>query len=199
MMFKKQDFRLLRWPLFAATVLVIAGAASLWFADRYLDLAVQQNVATQKQRITAMERVAKASEEEREIRNQLVHFQRMVDAGMVGARNRLDLIDKIADIKTQRKLLEIKYNIDAQKPVDYPGLVPTGPMDFVTSRMQLDMMLLHEEDLLNFLRDLQAAGQSMVSVRRCKLNRMDRGGASNSLAPGVQAQCVLDLISLMQE
>ena len=197
MKFTKQDFRQLRWPLVAAGILVMAGAASLWFADRNLDAANQTKAAAQKQRTTAQERVAKASEEEREIRSHLVYYQRMADAGMIGAKNRLDLIDKIAAIKSQRKLFEIKYSIEAQKPVDYPGITPTGAMEFVTSRMQLDMLLLHEEDLLNFLKDLQGAGQSLVSVRHCKLTRLDRGATGGSLTPGLQAQCTIDLINLV--
>lgn len=193
----KQDFRQLRWPLLAAIVLMIAGAAALWFSEHYLNAARQAKSAAQKQRSAAQERVAKAAEEEREIRSHLVYFQRMTDAGMIGTKNRLDLIEKISAIKSQRKLFEIKYNIEAQKPVDYPGVSPTGAMDFVTSRMQLDMMLLHEGDLLNFLKDLQQAGQSLVSVRHCKLSRLDRGGTGGGLSPGVQAQCVIDLINLV--
>lgn len=197
MMFGKQDFRQLRWPLVAAGVLMIAGAATLWYAERYLDLARQQQAAALKQRIAAQERVAKASEEEREIRNHLVFYQRMVDSGMVGARNRLDLIEKITAIKAQLKVFDIKYNIEPQKPVDYPGIVQSGSMEFVTNRIQLDLLLLHEEDLFNFLRNLQGAGQSLVSVRSCRLNRLDRGGAGGALVPGVQAQCSIDLINLV--
>jgi hypothetical protein len=197
MMFHKQDLRQLRWPLVAASVLMIAGAATLWYAERYLDLARQQQAAALKQRVAAQERVAKASEEEREIRSHLVFYQRMVDAGIVGARNRLDLIEKITAIKSQLKVFDIKYNIEPQKPVDYPGITQTGAMEFVTNRIQLDMMLLHEEDLFNFLRDLRQEGQSLVSVRNCRLSRLDRGGTSGSLVPGVQVQCSIDLINLV--
>lgn len=193
----RQDVRQLRWPLLAASALVIAGAVALWFSEQYLDTAKKNKSATQMQRTTAQERVAKASEEEKEIRNHLVHFQRMADAGLIGAKSRLDLIEKIATIKAQRKLFEIKYSIDAQKPVDYPGVSATGAMEFVTSRMQLDMLLLHEEDLLHFFKDLQGAGQSLVSVRHCKLSRLERSASGGGLSPGVQAQCVVDLINLV--
>jgi hypothetical protein len=196
-MLGKQDLRLLRWPLLGASLLLFAGAATLWYAEYHLDLARQQQAATQKQRLAAQDRVAKASEEEREIRNHLVYFQRMVDAGIVGSKNRLDLVENISGIKNELKLFDIRYNIEPQKPVDYPGIAKTGAMEFVASRMQLDMRLLHEEDLLKFLRELQAKGQSMVSVRQCKLSRIDRGGATGPLAPGLQAQCSIDLINLV--
>ena len=197
MMLQQQDMKLLRWPILGALLLIAIGAGALALSERQLDAARKLREQLQKQGKTAQERVSKASEEEKEIRNHLVYYQRMLDSGMVGPRNRLDLIETISGIKSQRKLLDIRYNIAPQKPVDYTGIVATGSMDFVTSRMQLDMMLLHEEDLLNFVRDLQAAGQSLVSVRQCTLVRSDRG-MPVGLAPGVQARCVIDLITLIQ-
>jgi hypothetical protein len=71
-------------------------------------------------------------------------------------------------------------------------------LDFVTSRMQLDMMLLHEEDLLNFLGDLRQWGQSYVAPRNCILTRQDRGGGPVSVGVNLSAQCTVDLITLVQ-
>lgn len=197
MKFEKQDIRQLRWPLAVAVVFSLAGAGALLYSEQHLDAARKEAAAARTNRTAAVDRVAKAAEEERDIRNDLVFYQRMVDAGLVGSRNRLDLIEKIATIKAERKLFEIKYNIDAQKPLDYPGITPTGTLDFVTSRMQLDIMLLHEEDLSNFLNDLRAAGQSQVSVRQCTITRQDRAG-SPALTPTLQAQCQIDLITLVE-
>ena len=196
MKLQKQDMKRLRWPLVAALLFTVIGGTTLWYADRQFTDAKAKEAEAQRQRTSAQERVSKASEEEREIRDHLVYYQRMVNAGMVGSQNRLDLIDKIAAIKSQRKLFEVKYNIQPQKAVDYPGIVSSGAMDFVTNRMTLDMQLLHEEDLLDFLRDLQNAGQSLVSVRHCKMSRLDRG-SNTALTPGLQAQCVIDLINLV--
>lgn len=196
-MLQKQDLRRLRWPLVGALLLIATGVSALVAAENLLDAARKTREQLQKQSTSARERVAKASEEEKEILSQLVYYQRMLDAGMVGSRNRLDLIEAIAGIKSRRKLLDIRYNIEPQRAVDYAGVVTTGAMDFVTSRMQLDMMLLHEEDLLNFLTDLKSAGQSLVSVRQCTLTRADRG-MPVGLAPGMQARCVVDLITLVQ-
>jgi len=197
MKLEKQDFRQLRWPLAVAVAFALAGAGALLYSEQHLEDIRKEAAAAKTSRAAAVDRVAKAAEEEREIRNDLVFYQRMVDAGLVGSRNRLDLIEKIATIKAQRKLFEIKYNIDAQKPLDYPGITPTGALDFVTSRMQLDIMLLHEEDLSNFLNDLRASGQSHVSVRQCTLARQDRAG-SPVLTPTLQAQCQIDLITLVE-
>src|SRR5258708_2804600 len=119
----------------------------------------------------------------------------MVNAGMVGGTNRLNLIERIASIKTQRKLFEMRYNIEAQKPLDYPGLVSSGTLDLVTSRLQLDMQLLHEEDFLHFLHDLYDSRQAYVSMRHCNFTRIDRSAGAGA-APGLRSECSVDLINL---
>src|SRR5207245_2799493 len=86
--------------------------------------------------------------------------------------SRLDWIESIARIKDDRKLFEIRYNFDAQRPLDYPGLVATGAAELVVSRLKLDMLLLHEGDLLNFLADLQAGIKAHVSVRPSTVTRL---------------------------
>ncbi len=103
-----------------------------------------------------------------------------------------------ARIKNDRKLFEIRYNFDAQRPLDYPGMVPTSAADFVVSRLKLDMLLLHEGDLLNFLADLQSGIKAHVSVRSCVVSRVERGAApgATSLQPRLRAECQVDLISV---
>jgi hypothetical protein len=133
MKLEKQDFRQLRWPLAVAVVFAIAGAGVLLYSEQHLDTARRSAATSKASQAAALDRVAKAAEEERDIRSDLVFYQRMVDTGIVGSRNRLDLIEKISAIKAERKLFEIKYNIDAQKPLDYPGITQSGTMDFVTS------------------------------------------------------------------
>jgi hypothetical protein len=167
-------------------------------SEHYVDIAKERRKGTQVKRTAALERVARAAEEEKEIRGNLVHYRKMIESGIVGPKNRLDLIEKIAAIKTQRKLFEIKYNISAQRPLDYPGIQQTGALDFVNSQMRLDITLLHEDDLLNFIADLQASRQTHVSVRHCTIQRLPGAPANVSGAvPMLKSDCTVDLINLI--
>jgi len=60
------------------------------------------------------------------------------------------------------------------------------------------MLLLHENDLLDFLKDLQDARQAYVSVRQCVVTRIERSPAPNvtSLQPRLRADCQVDLVSV---
>jgi hypothetical protein len=194
----REDLKRLRLPLVAAAALLALGAACLIASEHYLEEAIKARDAARQSRVAAQERVSKVSEEEREIRENLVYYERMRRSGMVSEQNRLDWIESIAKIKNDRKLFEIRYGIEPQRPLDYPGIVASGAADFVVSRMRLEMALLHEEDLLDFLADLQAAGRAYVSVRRCTLARIERGSVltATALQPRLHAECQVDLVSV---
>jgi hypothetical protein len=194
----RDDLKRLRMPLAAAIVLLALAAACVIASGYYLDEARTARDATRVSRVAAQERVLRVAEEEREIREDLVHYEQMRQRGIVGEQSRLDWIESIAKIKNDRKLFEIRYNFEAQKPLDYPGLVPTGAVDFVVSRLKLDMLLLHEGDLLNFLADLQSGIKAHVSVRNCTVTRIERGAApgATTLQPRLRAECQVDLVSV---
>jgi hypothetical protein len=194
----RDDLKRLRMPLAMAIVLLVLGAASVIASGYYLDEARTAQGATRLTRVAAQERVLRVAEEEREIRDDLVYYEQMRQRGIVGEQSRLDWIESITRIKNDRKLFEIRYNFEAQKPLDYPGLAPTGAADFVVSRLKLDMLLLHEGDLLNFLADLQAGIKAYVSVRNCTVTRIERGAApgTTTLQPRLRAECQVDLISV---
>src|SRR5882672_3642036 len=194
----RTDLKRLRMPLAVAVALLALGAACLVASGYSLDEAKAAQAATKLSRVAAQERVLRVSEEERDIRDDLVYYEQMRQRGVVGEQSRLDWIESIARIKNDRKLFEIRYNFEAQKPLDYPGLVPTGTTEFVVSRLKLDMLLLHEGDLLNFLADLQSGIKAYVSVRTCTVTRIERGAApgTTTLQPRLRAECQVDLVSV---
>lgn len=194
-MIAREDYKKLSLPAFVATVLIALGVGAVVFSQGFLDEARKARDNAKKAAGQAQERVDKIAEEEREIKENMAWYARMASRGMVEQENRLDLIETIGKIKTSRKLFEIKYNIEAQKPLGYPGVKPAGELDLVVSRMRLEMQLLHEEDLLKFLSDLEAAALSHVAVRRCSMDRIDRGpGQSQAIVPRLNSTCEVDFV-----
>lgn len=192
----RDDVKRLRSPLALALALVGVGAAVLLMSDSYLDSSKKLRDASRASRVGAQERVLRVSEEEREIKENIVDYERMREQGMMSDQNRIDWIESIARIKNNRKLFEIKYRIEAQRSLDYQGIAATGGADFVVSRMRLEMLLLHENDLLDFLTDLQATKKAYVSVRQCAMTRIQRGTAATTLQPRLRAECQVDLVSV---
>ena len=195
---RRDDLRRLRGPIALAIGATLIGVVCLFLADAYRDSAMKTRAGTRATRVAAQERVLRVSEEEREIRENLIDFERMREQGMLGDQNRLDWIEAISRIKNSRKLFEIKYRIEAQRPLEYAGVVPASGAEFVVSRMRLDMLLLHENDLLDFLSDLQASKRAYVSVRQCLVTRLDRAAAPSGtgVQPRLRADCQVDLVSI---
>src|SRR5260370_41041906 len=144
----RDDLKRLRMPLAVAIVLRVLGARSPIASGYYLDEASRARDATRQTRVAAQERVLRVAEEEREIRDDLVYYEQMGQRGVVGEQSRLDWIESIARIKNDRKLLELRYNFDAQRPLYYPGLAATRTPDSVASLVKRDMLLLLWGDLL---------------------------------------------------
>ena len=200
MMLEPSDLKRLRLPFAAALVLVGIGIAAVLPSENYLAQARILKKAAHDQLAAAKDRVAKVSEEEAEIRSNLVTFQKIVNLGMTGEEKRLEWIEALAAIQKQRRLFEVHYNLDPQRPVDYPGTVQgpkSGDAVFMATRLKLDLLLLHEEDLLNFLADLKAHGESYASVRSCSVSRTDSPSTGGGpLRPRLGANCIVDMITL---
>src|ERR1019366_4763928 len=152
------DLKRLRLPIAACMALAAAGVASYFAATDYLQKAKNLAAATAAQRIDVQAKLASANEEEREIKANLQQYQALAARGIIGEENRLDWIDTITAIKNERRLFNIGYSIEPQKELDYPGFAREGGVKFVFSRVKVEIQLLHEEDLLNFIDDLAKRG-----------------------------------------
>ncbi len=195
----RHDLRRLRLPIALALLLAAIGIGTTLATDHYLSLERRQREASLTERKQAQERVAKVAEEEREIRENLIGYQQIIERGMIGPERRLDWIDTITAIKNNRKLFEIRYAIEPRRVLDYPGTTWKGNAHFMVSRMKLEMSLLHEGDLLGFLNDLKAAGNAFVSVRGCDVARTEKGAVGRQISPKLRASCTIDFITLSQE
>ena len=191
----RDDYKRLRIPLLVAGILIALGVTCLVISETWLVDARKMRETAKNASVQAQKQVDQVAEEEREIKENMLWYARMVSRGMIDQENRLDLIDAIAKIKTNRKLFEIRYAMDPQRPLGYQGITPSGEIDLVASRMKLDMQLLTELDLLKFLSDLEAASLSHVTLRRCTLDRIERGPAQALAAvPRLSSSCEIDLV-----
>lgn len=190
------DLKHLRLPIAGCLGLILAGAACYIAADRHLQDIRNAAAAAAAQRTEVQTKLASATEEEREIKAGLRQYQALAARGIVGEEKRLDWIDTVAAIKNERRLFDIRYSIEPQQELDYPGFSRERGVKFMVSRAKTTMKLLHEEDLLNFIDDLAKRSKSYLSVRSCDVRRESLGGDASTLAPRLQAECEFDLVTI---
>ncbi len=195
----RQDLRLLRPALLLATALLLTGAlaaglAHLWHADREQDH--RQALDTRR---NLQNRLARIDEEAGEIRAGGLLFDRLAAKGIVGEEQRLEWIEQIRRIRSERRLFDIHWELQARRLLE-AELAPGdgGGYDMHASRLKLELPLLHEEDLLRFLDDLKGHLQAYVLPRQCsiELAAKDTGPEAGPLPPRLQARCELDLVTL---
>ena len=196
MSFTPEELRKLALPALLAVLLLAAGAGLIWGADSRLDAAVRQAQAAQAERQQAAERLARISEEEREVIEKLDVYKRLKQLNILGEERRLEWADAITRIRTQRELLDLSYRVDRQRLlVSAPG--KPANVEFYASTMRVQLALLHEEDLLRFLADLRASGNAYYSVRSCSLARTGQAATGATIAPRLRAQCEIDLVTVI--
>jgi hypothetical protein len=200
MMIERADVKRLRVPLVAALLLAGVGAGSLVLTENNRAEAEQLRTAGHDRLVAARDQLAKVSEEEQEIKNNLAQFKQISDRGMAGDEKRLEWIETLAAIQKKRRLFQVQYTLEPKRALNYPGLPPNekgGSGVFMASSVKLEIQLLHEEDLLNFLADLRGAGGSFASPRSCSISRGEAAGtAGGPLRPRLRASCVIDMITL---
>ncbi len=174
------------------------GAALIWFVNQQLIGAGAKLTAAKSVRVQAMERLARISEEEREVKDRIEIYRSLLNFHIIGKERRLDWVDAIQRIRISREMLDVRYRIEPQKRL---SLIPgkSGSVAFNSSTMKLELALLHEGDLLAFLADLRDAGNAYVSVRECVVTRSGSAAPAPgalTLSPRLRAECQIDLITI---
>lgn len=180
----------------AALILLAAGAALVWAADGTLRAARSVLALAQQERQQNAARLARIAEEEREVKANLDIYQRLKHFNVLGEERRLEWADAIARIRAQRELLDLRYRVERQKLLAaFPG--KPANVEFYASTMQVNLALLHEEDLLRFLGDLRASGNAYYSVKHCGLQRIGQPATGTTITPRLRADCMIDLITIV--
>jgi hypothetical protein len=199
MKLRAKDLKQVALPAAVSVALGAIAVACHFAADGYLQDAKKQGLAIAAQRAEIQGRLDRTNEEEREIKANLQQYRALEARGITGGEKRLDWVDLLTAIKNERRLFNISYTIEPQKPLDYPGFGSSGGVHFMSSQVKLSLQLLHEEDLLNFIDDLSTRSKLYLSVRSCNIVRTERGSGGITLAPRLQADCVFDLITIRND
>jgi len=193
---ERADLKQLRLPIAACMALIVAGTVCAYAAQDRLRNARLQTAAAATQRAAAQARLARASAQEREVTAGLPQFEALAARGIIGEEDRLDWVDRVGAIRKERRLFSIRYTIEPQRGLDYPGFDRGGSVKFMASRVKISMDLLHEGDLLNLIDDLVQRGKFHLSVRSCDVQRAGSEGDLSALAPRLQADCEFDLVTV---
>ena len=113
---------------------------------------------------------------------------------MIGEEQRLDWVELLEEIRDKRRLLDLRYDIAPQRPLDADA---SGDFVFSVSSMKVQMKLLHEEDLTRLLGDLRQQAKALIRVKGCNVERLPSALAERAGDwANLQADCDIDWLTL---
>ena len=188
------DLAKLQLSLLAALLMAAIGAGSVFFSLKLSQAAKLARTAAQAERNDFAGKLDRVRSEEIEIKQKSAVFATLQKRGVVGEEQRLEWVELLKEIRDKRRLIDLQYEFAPQRALDSVP-APASAYAFYASSMKMQVKLLHEEDLLNFIDDLAKRGKPYLSVRSCNVAREGLGGGT-TLAPRLQANCVFDLITI---
>lgn len=191
------NLRSLGWSLALLLLSILLAAAMVVAVLYYGNQTEQSYKQALAQQAESRSRLARANEDEQEIRARIARYQELIAQGRTAPERRLDWVETLRHIKEKRRLLGLEYEISPQRALDNKNVL-SGGYSFLASPMKLEIPLLHENDLLGLLADLSSQVQALVSVRRCKIERLPQGATQQNSA-GLKADCDVDWITLQEK
>lgn len=148
----------------------------------------------------ASERYLAIDEDERIITEQYPRFRELMAEGIIGVERRLDWVETLRQADATLGLPGLEYRIAAQQAVEPEFPLDTGRFELRASDMELELGLLHEEDLARLLDFIVSRGHGLPSVEECELRRESETVSASSVADGakLRAHCRLRWTSLAE-
>lgn len=118
-------------------------------------------------------------------------------SGLIGEERRLSWIESLESTNEVLKLPMLTYNLLPQEKFVRPGLKINSGILVNSSPMQLNMGMLHEEDLLAVLEGLRLSIKSLFTVDSCLLNRSGSvTGTLNTKGINLTSKCTIRWVTI---
>jgi hypothetical protein len=196
-----EDIKYLRPSLIVFVLCLLIGGASAGYTYWLGQRAQEQNRQARALEGSTKNKLAQASQEEQELREKITRYLELKQRGYIGKEKRLDWIELLSAIRRDRKLGDLSYELAAQQPTE-KVLVPSGPERggyiFMSSSLKVTSSLLHEEDLLRLLADIEQGISAYPSLRTCTMVRQESDERSLKLKYPLRTECTIELTTLME-
>lgn len=193
MSFSRHDLVKLRLPLLGTLALLILAGLLAWWSVQQGQKAQQEWNAAAAAKNQIEQRLRQVRTEEQELKERTLFFQQMQNSGMTGEEKRLDWTELLRQIQQDLRLPGMSYEFGPQKSLEKVSGVAFA---YFASPMRLQLRLLHEGDLINFLARLQKEAKALVLVRSCKLSPNPQSSDGRPTAAQLAAECELQWVTV---
>ena len=183
-----QILALLRWSIVSAVLLASLGAVTVVLAQREYATAVEARQRAAERHAQAMRELQRAQQNEDEVRSAIARYNSLSQSGLIGAEHRLAWVETLDAARLSLGVERISYDILPQRRMNSEG--PPQALEWMESRMRLNLRVRHSGVLLGVLDALQAVPSAIVQPERCRV------AFAQDAATGLNAECELRWLTL---
>ncbi len=188
------------WEILRAPILLLVAVSAMVIAMVYYtyqwSAASGAQLARERLLLTAIrQKNAQVDQEKLVIERYRDAYENLYRQGAIGPEQRVNWLDALRAANQSVQTLGVDYQLSQQ--VASPIKLDTVGYKLQQTTMKLQIKLLHEEDLSNFLRALEAQHAGLYLLQTCSLSRNANSGFSVRFESKLSAECTLAWLSLI--
>ncbi|HYY15132.1 MAG TPA: hypothetical protein VE965_00540 [Gammaproteobacteria bacterium] len=118
-------------------------------------------------------------------------FVGFYNQGIIGPEQRLNWVETLRHAAATIKIPALRYEVGSRQAYTPEFNLSTAPYQIYTSTMKLNLGMLHENDLVRLLEELDKNAYGLYSVKECALKRVARRLEQGPQGQNVSAECTL--------
>lgn len=177
----------------ATLVLALTAAGAIAITTHRLSAAGAEEQARQQRALAeARTRFQRVGDERDRLALYAPRYRALQDSGFIGPGQRVNWVDGLRLAAEDARLPGVQYQIGAEAALPAS---PPGAVGLMHSPMTIDLQLLHEGDLLRFLRALEARRAGVFLLEGCSLERLGATGEPPRAEANLRAECTLSWVT----
>jgi len=185
------DWAYLKPATLTTVITLLLGSSLLAFSFNYLIEAEEQLNTTERKLSSLTSKYRKTLRDKELINNFLTPYQRLQQRGIAGKENRLNWVDTLRASVQALQVPRMYFQFAPQQIFKNGIIDASSKLKVYSSRMKLDVGLLHEIDLLRLLDDLERQIPSMFTIDSCSIDLIGKEFGYVAEQPNLNINCEL--------
>jgi hypothetical protein len=171
MSFSKNDLPYLKFSLLAFAVSIALSIGMTSYSENYLEQSLKARTDAQKQLSDARVQLIAAQGDQENMSAYSLEYLSLQDQKVIGTEQRLDWVEGMEKLRQQGIVLDFKYTIAPQQGYTPAPPVDAGNFQLNRSNMSMQIDLLHEEQLVQFISALRSQLKGWYILDGCTIAR----------------------------
>ncbi len=195
MNFSKSDLPILKWSLLAFTLSLALSVTAVWLSGEYVGASKKDRQAAQRLLNDARKSLAESRSDLENMSAYSSEYTTLEEYKIIGNEQRLDWIEDLAKLRQQNLVVDFKYTISPQVAYTPKPSLEMGNYELKLSGLNLQIEVLHELQLINFLDALRSNVKGWFILDHCSMERtggthVSEGPSTKNLNTHLKAECV---------